>query len=209
MSEFQEIKNRKKGKKAGITRRDFLKISAAATAGGGVASMLDWAFVGPSPAALAATGEVNSICPYCSVGCGLKIAYDDSKPASNMYTDPTNSPVVDIYGDSDSVLNNGALCSKGAAAIQFANNARRVGTPKYRLGNSTTWFDATWQQAMETGVTGKIDSIPKLMKDTKVANGANAVGFLGSSHATNEANWLYRKLIAQYGTNNTEHQARI
>lgn len=207
MSEFQEIKNRKK-KKAGITRRDFLKISAAAGAGGGVISLLDWAVVGPSPAALAATGEVNSLCPYCSVGCGLKIAYDDSKPASKMYTDPDNSPVVDIYGDTDSVLNNGALCSKGAAAIQFANNTRRVGTPKYRLGNGA-WVDVTWQEAMETGVPTVIDSIPKLMKDTKVAHTANAVAFLGCSHMTNEGNWLYRKLIAQYCTNNIEHQARI
>ncbi len=43
------------------------------------------------------------------------------------------------------------------------------------------------------------------------ANGYNSKGvaFLGSSHMNNEPNYLYRKLIANFGTSNTEHQARI
>jgi predicted molibdopterin-dependent oxidoreductase YjgC len=43
------------------------------------------------------------------------------------------------------------------------------------------------------------------------ANGYNSKGvaFLGSSHMNNESNYIYRKLIANFGTSNTEHQARI
>lgn len=197
MSKFQELKNTKR---AGITRRDFFKISAAAGAGGTVASLIDWAVVGPSPAIAAADKYVNSICPYCSVGCGLKIAVDSAQ--SNW-----DNKVVDIYGDTDHVVSNGALCSKGAAAIQFAKNSSRVLTPKYRKGNGV-WINATWQQAMN-GIADEVSGIPDLMANTKTTHGADAVTFLGCSHTTNEANYIYRKLIAQFGTNNTEHQARI
>jgi len=43
------------------------------------------------------------------------------------------------------------------------------------------------------------------------ANGHNSKGvaFFGSSHMNNESNYMYRKIIANFGTSNTEHQARI
>jgi formate dehydrogenase major subunit len=199
MQKMAKKENTKKNKR-GLTRRDFFKVSAAAGAAGGFTSALDWAVVPPT--AMAATDKtMYSICPYCSVGCSLKIDLDST--AVNW-----DDKVVDIYGDTGSPISNGSLCSKGASAIQYAKNPQRLVTPKYKLGNGS-WVNSTWEAAMVSGVPGVIDSIPKLMADTKAASGANAATFLGCAHATNEANYIYRKLVTEFGTNNIEHQARI
>jgi formate dehydrogenase major subunit len=78
-----------------------------------------------------------------------------------------------------------------------------------RVGNDA-WQPITWNQAL-TDIAQKMlaarSAVP--VAGGKVIGQANGVAFLGCSHATNEENWLYRKLIANFGTNNIEHQARI
>lgn len=197
-----------KPNKKGMSRRDFLKSSAAATAAG---TMLDWAVVGANPALAAEVDKsVRNICPYCSVGCAIKIDVD----ASNN--------ILDIYGDPTSVINQGALCSKGAALIQLANSPQRIGIPgqtNHNIygtspvvtggpmkrtggdGTNNTWTSVTWSEA--------ISDIATYMKNAKTGHSANNVAFFGSSHMVNEECYAYKKLITLYGTNNTEHQARI
>ncbi len=200
-------------KTSGLTRRDFLKVAGAAGVTGGVASVMDWVAVGPNPA-MAATVvnnyDVITTCPYCSVGCNMKVGKD------------AGGNVVDIIGDPDCPINKGALCSKGAAAIQLVNNERRVGVansihtasrtygPMKRTGNGA-WTAVTWDAAL-TDIAGRMTSARSTVPVDgagKVIDQAQGVAFLGCSHATNEENWLYRKMIANFGTNNTEHQARI
>lgn len=211
-------KHDKDGTKKGLTRRDFLKVAAAASASGGVVSAIDWAFVGPNPA-LAATVtnnyNVTTTCPYCSVGCNMKVGTD------------IDGKVVDIIGDPDCPINNGALCSKGQAVIQLVNNSRRVGYPgslhpasdpslgnpgpMKRTGNGA-WAPIAWDTAISeiaAAMVGAREATTGWITDGKVTASAHGVAFLGCSHATNEENWMYRKLIANFGTNNTEHQARI
>ncbi len=207
-----------KQNQTGLTRRDFLKASAAATAAGGFTSLLDWSVVGPNPVLAAEVGNnYDSIttCPYCSVGCNMKVGTGVGSASGN---------VVDIIGDPDCVINNGALCSKGAAAIQLVNNSRRVGVadsihaasqtygPMKRTGNAA-WSAITWETALTeiatSMVAARAASGTWMDASGRVTGQAQGVAFLGCSHATNEENWLYRKMIANFGTNNTEHQARI
>lgn len=204
-------------KTTGVSRRDFLKI-AAATGVGGAAGVLDWVTVAPNPAlaAVVANGyDKITTCPYCSVGCNMRVGTDAS------------GNVVDIIGDKECPINNGALCTKGAAAIQLVNNTRRVGVPNsiftesdpllgkpgpmMRTGNGP-WTAVTWDTAL-TDIAAKMVAARSdkaaWISGGKVIDQAQGVAFLGCSHATNEENWLYRKMIANFGTNNTEHQARI
>lgn len=214
---------------SGLTRRDFLKVAGVAGATGGLASAIDWVAVGPNPA-LAATVTNNydivTTCPYCSVGCNMRVGINHN--ANPEIPDK----VVDIIGDPDCPINKGALCSKGAAAIQLANNNRRVGYPGVRnavpalaasdpeTGNpgplvrtgNGPWTAVSWDDAMAQ-IAGAMVSARQAtsgwITGGKVTGSAKGVAFLGCSHATNEENWLYRKMIADFGTNNVEHQARI
>lgn len=199
-------------KKSGLTRRDFLKVSAASATAGSIASSLDWAVVSPNPAFATADYSTVTTCPYCSVGCNMKVGVD-------------GGAVVDIIGDVGCPINNGALCSKGAAAIQLVNNTRRVGVPgsihaasagtnegpMKRTGNAA-WQAITWDTALNEITAAMLaarEATTGWITTGKVTAQARGVAFFGCSHATNEENWLYRKLIANFGTNNIEHQARI
>lgn len=202
-------------KATGVSRREFLKM-AGATAVGGAAGVLDWVATSPNPAMAATiTRWSNTTCPYCSMGCGVLIGLDASGNA------------VDVIGDPESPINSGGLCSKGSSTIQLINNNRRVGVansihtasqtygPMKRTGNQAwqaiSWEDATTEIAAAM-VSARETTASNTWYDTataKVIGTANGVAFLGCSHMTNEQNWIYRKMIANFGTNNTEHQARI
>jgi len=223
----------------GLSRRDFLKVSAA---GAAAATALGWA---PAPAmaemplhtvAAGFSGNDTAIeryhttCPYCSASCGQTVAVGD-----------VTHDVYDIYGDVDSPINNGGLCAKGAGAYQLVNNSRRIGAfAGTHPVNNTFAFkaetkDGTVDAAIDdfrSGVAYKrvgnavwtqvgldyaFDQIAaKLATDRgsitpglSAASNSRHVQFYGSSHMNNEQNYTYRKLIAQFGTSLTEHQARI
>src|SRR5690625_6652323 len=62
-----------------------------------------------TPRTKTADRVVQSICPYCAVGCGQKIFVKDEK-------------IIQIEGDPDSPISRGRLCPKGAA--RWANRGR-------------------------------------------------------------------------------------
>src|SRR5207253_6600371 len=117
-----------------ITRRDFLKLGAAGTAGLAIpiANPLGFDLAAAKKRALdlriAGAKEVHSVCPYCAVGCAL-IAY--TKEANGK------TQLLQIEGDPDSPVNEGRLCPKGATAMQLATSARRVESPMYRAPGGT------------------------------------------------------------------------
>jgi formate dehydrogenase major subunit len=224
-----------KDKQAGrmeLSRRDFLKVSAA---GAAAVTALDWA---PAPAMAQVTfhGGDTSIdtfhttCPYCSASCGQVVA------VGNVTKD-----VYDIYGDVDSPINNGGLCAKGAGAYQLVNNRRRLGaftgthpvndTFAYdasatytdgiaykRLGN-LPWKKMTLAAAFDeiaggdasgdASHNGLVSYRGPVVPGNTVLSNPKSVQFFGSSHMNNEPNYTYRKLVAQFGTSMVEHQARI
>ena len=220
----------------GLSRRDFLKVSAA---GAAAATTVNWA---PAPAMaempLKKVGLVtdtvieryHTTCPYCSASCGQVIAVGDK-----------THEIYDIYGDVDSPISNGGLCAKGAGAFQLVTNKRRLGAfagthpvnPKFaydstfdatgiaykRIGNGD-WNKMSLTTAMteiaagDRGTGGDTHDGLKAIRGTivpglNVDSNAKSVQFFGSSHMNNEQNYLYRKLIAEFGTSMTEHQARI
>ena len=231
MAEF----DKDEGVTQGLSRRDFLKASAAAAAVG--AAGVDFAVApGMAAAALTPVTTFHTTCPYCSASCGQLVDVDGS------------GNVVDVYGDFMSPFSSGGLCAKGAGAYQLVTNKRRVGaftgthynpvfeakapatafsavpvgwtgpafTPGsytyaggvayWRLGNGG-WapvpLDVAMQDIAEKMVTAR--------GAVTAANGYNSksVAFFGSSHMNNEQNYTYRKIIANFGTSNVEHQARI
>lgn len=178
-------------KKAKLTRRQFLKATAA---GAAVGPFADW-IMKPKPAGASGPG-IPTTCPYCSLGCGM-MGYTDG-----------NGNIIDITGDSIHPYNEGAQCSKGAANWNLMNSPARVTTgPKKRVGNGT-WQDISWEDAI-TEIAQELKAIKDTSPGITGYAGADQVAFLGSSHLTNEECYLYRKIIALFGTNNIEHQARI
>lgn len=174
-----------------LSRRQFLKATAAGAAAGPFA---DW-IVKPKPAGAVGEG-IPTTCPYCSLGCGM-LGYTDG-----------NGNIIDITGDPIHPYNEGAQCSKGAANWSLMNSPARVLTgPKKRVGNGP-WQDITWEQALSE-IAAELKRIKDENPNLSNYAGADQVAFLGSSHMTNEECYLYRKIIALFGTNNIEHQARI
>lgn len=201
------------GKGFQLTRRQFLKASAATAAAG--AAGLDFAARASSAVAAEVAETYHTTCPYCSASCGQLVDVDAS------------GNVLDIYGDHMSPFNDGGLCSKGAGTFQLVTNPRRIGAWAGPHPVSNTFaYDATYTDGIAYKRTGNgawskmsldaaLAEIAPALKtargDVTPANGYNSKGvaFFGSSHLNNEQNIAYRRLIAQFGTSNVEHQARI
>ena len=122
-----------------ISRRNWLKV----TAGGGAGLAL--AGLGFSASKVqAATGhlklagakEFTTACNFCSCGCGMVGHVVDGK-------------LVNLEGDPDHVVNEGALCLKGAAMLATHESPQRVHTPKYRAPGSDRWVEISWDEALD------------------------------------------------------------
>ena len=203
----------KKEPRRGMSRRDFLKTGAAAAAA--AAAGADFALHPASASAAPVAETYHTTCPYCSASCGQLIDVDAS------------GNVLDVYGDHMSPLNTGGLCSKGAGGYQLVTNPYRLGTlPGPHPVNNVFAFDSAFTDGVAYKRTGdgpwsKV-ALTDAMTDIAArmvaargpvtpANGHNSksVAFFGSSHLNNEQNFSYRRLIAQFGTSNVEHQARL
>ena len=205
-------KDQNQGGKFELSRRDFLKTGAAAAVAGAVG--LDFA-VRPSRAdAAVVAATYHTTCPYCSASCGQLVDVDAS------------GNVLDIYGDHLAPWNDGGLCAKGAGTYQLVTNPRRLGVPEATNVEGRDWFtggDATgiaWKRTgngawgaigLSTAMTEIAGQLVAARGVVDTANGHNSKGvaFFGSSHMNNEQNLMYRRLIAQFGSSNVEHQARI
>ncbi len=96
--------------------------------------------------------QSTTICPYCAVGCGLICS-----------TDTKEKRIINIEGDPDHPVNEGALCAKGAALFQTtANNPNRLKKVLYRAPGSDKWQEKSWDWALS--------EIAKRVKATRDAN---------------------------------------
>lgn len=206
-----------------LSRRDFLKVAGA----GAAVAALEPTFAAAPAAALTldqadidagGTTTYISTCPYCSAQCGQKVVVGNS-----------TQKVYDIYGDLESPTNQGGLCAKGAGSLQLVNNARRLGVPEHtvgvdgkdftgsawkRIGNGA-WKPITLNTAFSEIVSGDAGTdnlhtgLVAYRNGLDANNNSTGVMFFGCSHMNNECNNIYRKIIANFGTSNVEHQARI
>ena len=99
----------------------------------------------------------------------------------------------------DSPINRGSHCAKGAAVRELVSGERRLKYPM-KLANGQ-WTRVSWDQA--------IGEIGDKILDIRAKSGPDSVYWLGSAKMTNEGAYLFRKFGAFWGTNNTDHQARI
>jgi len=146
--------------------------------------------------------EVDSLCPFCGVGCQLTYHIKDDK-------------ILHVSGK-DGPANHARLCVKGRFGYDYANHPDRLTVPLVRKdgvpksaedevdpANPWTHFrEATWQEAMERAAAGLIE-----IRERK--GGAGLAGF-GSAKGSNEEAYLFQKLVRTgFGTNNVDHCTRL
>jgi formate dehydrogenase major subunit len=145
--------------------------------------------------------KVESVCPYCAVGCGTNIFVKGGQ-------------VIDIEGNPDSPINEGTLCPKGANIFQLHHNPHRVKNVMWRAPYATKWEVKPLEWAM--------DRIAALVKQTRDhgykardekgrhLNAVSNMGTLGGATLDNEENYLIKKLFGgALHVQSIENQARI
>lgn len=149
--------------------------------------------------------QSRSICPYCAVGCSL-IAYTRRRPDGTP-------ELVQIEGDPDSPISEGALCPKGASSMQLAMNARRVEKPLYRAPGASSWQEIDWDHLL--------DRLARRIKDARdatfvakdeqgnVVNRTEGIAFAGGAAFSNEEGYFAAKVMRGLGLVHLEQQARI
>jgi len=143
----------------------------------------------------------DSVCPYCAVGCGLKVYTKGGK-------------LIDVEGNPDSPINEGTLCPKWANSFQLAVNPHSVTHVLYRAPYSDKWERRPLDWAL--------DRIARLVKEARdegfrhksdeglALNSLTTVGTLGGATLDNEENYLIKKLFSGgLGVVSVENQARI
>ncbi len=144
---------------------------------------------------------VNSVCPYCAVGCGLNVYVKDGK-------------VIDIEGNPDSPINHGTLCPKGAATFQYTVNPSRLTQVLHRAPYSDHWEVKTLEWAMEQ-IAQRVkqtrdETFVERLPDGREVNHTLAVASLGGATLDVEENYLMKKLFSGgLGVVSIENQARI
>jgi len=189
-----------------INRREFLKISAGTAAGVMVLGLgMDLKPVKAYAQTLKIryATESTTICPYCAVGCGIIV--HTNKGASGK--------VINTEGDPDHPINEGSLCSKGAALSQLVNNENRLTTPLYRKPYSTEWQAVSWDWALYRIAqnTKKTRDATFIRKNSKgqVVNRTEGIAHIGSAALDNEECWPIQAMMRALGLVYIEHQARI
>jgi formate dehydrogenase major subunit len=188
-------------------RRSFLKLSSGVVGTGLALGELGFDVKAVQAAGRAArledAKEYTSVCTFCSCGCGL-VGY------------VKGDKLVHLEGDPDHVINEGALCSKGASLGAVPNSAERVKTPLYRAPGSDKWQEISWDEAVDK-LARKIKTVrdanwiaTEKDGDKEVAvNRTDAIAFLGGGQNTNEECYLVTKAARLFGTPFVEHQARL
>jgi formate dehydrogenase major subunit len=177
-----------------VDRRAFLKRSGMVAGAGAFASQLPFSMMQKANAAssgpmVAADGKMEikrTVCTHCSVGCAV-----DAVVQNGVWV--RQEPVF------DSPLNLGAHCAKGASVREHGHGEHRLKYPM-KLVNGK-YQRISWDQAMSE-LTEKFLALRK-------SSGPDSVYWVGSSKHNNEQAYLMRKFVSMFGTNNTDHQARI
>jgi formate dehydrogenase major subunit len=147
--------------------------------------------------------QTYSLCYYCSVTCGLICS-----------TDTKTGKIINIEGDPDHPISEGALCAKGAGMFQMsARNEHRLTRVLYRRPGGDKWERQTldWaltQIAKRIKATRDKDFIIKNEKG-QVVNRTEAIAHMGSSKLDNEECWLITTAMRALGLVQIDHQARV
>ncbi|MCL3881981.1 formate dehydrogenase subunit alpha [Marivita sp. GX14005] len=139
---------------------------------------------------------VNSICPFCGVGCQVSLKFKDGKV---KYVDGINGPA-----------NEGRLCVKGRFGFDYIHHPHRLTKPLIRREDAPekglnvdpenwqeVFREASWDEALDVAAS------------SLKGRGREVAGF-GSAKCTNEEAYLFQKFIRQgFGHNNVDHCTRL
>jgi formate dehydrogenase major subunit len=143
---------------------------------------------------------VQSVCPYCAVGCGQLVYV-------------RNGRVTQIEGDPDSPISRGRLCPKGAASKSLVTNPQRLQKVRYRRPYGTAWEELELEQALDMIADRVIETRRATWEDEDTdgnrLNRTMGIAFLGGATLDNEENYLIKKLCMGLGIVQVENQARI
>ncbi len=145
---------------------------------------------------------VDSVCPYCGVGCQLTYHVKDNR-------------IVYVSGR-DGPANHKRLCVKGRYGVDYANHPHRLIKPLIRRSDVpksgdftmdpanplTTFREASWDEALDFAATG--------LKRIRDRDGPQALAGFGCAKGSNEEAYLVQKMVrAGFGTNNVDHCTRL
>mgnify|MGYP001168221053 FL=1 len=145
---------------------------------------------------------VNTLCPYCGVGCQTKVFVKDNK-------------IVQVDGR-DGPANNQKLCVKGRFGFDYIHDEGRLKKPLIRKNNvkkepiedysklkvSDYFREASWDEVI------KLSSMK--LKNIYESFGSSSICGFGSAKGSNEEAYLFQKLIrTAFQTNNVDHCTRL
>jgi formate dehydrogenase major subunit len=146
--------------------------------------------------------KIDSVCPFCGVGCLLTYNVKDNK-------------IVSVDGR-DGPANHNRLCVKGRFGFDYAHHDQRLTVPLIRKDgvakdelitrNPADWREvfreATWEEALAY-TSGKLVGL----RDTY---GKKSLAGFGSAKGSNEEAYLFQKLVRTgFGSNNVDHCTRL
>ncbi len=145
--------------------------------------------------------EVDSVCPYCGVGCQLTYRVKEDR-------------IVEVVGR-DGPSNHGKLCVKGRFGFDYVHSPERLTVPLIRKpdvpkndvaidpANPLSHFrEASWEEALEAAAAG--------LKTIRDREGGRALAGFGSAKGSNEEAYLFQKLVRTgFGSNNVDHCTRL
>jgi formate dehydrogenase major subunit len=146
---------------------------------------------------------VDSVCPYCAVGCAQHVYVAD---------DGSGGRVVQIEGDPDSPVSRGRLCPKGAASLQLTTGDAREYRVLYRRPHGTGWEPLDLDTAMDMIADRVVETRRRTFRweqDGKRVRRTLGFAHLGGATLDNEENYLIKKLFTALGAVQIENQARI
>ncbi|HSH07310.1 MAG TPA: formate dehydrogenase subunit alpha [Burkholderiales bacterium] len=145
---------------------------------------------------------VDSVCPFCGVGCLLTYHVKDNR-------------IAFVTGQ-DGPSNHGRLCVKGRYGFDYVHHPQRLtkplirkpGVPKdpARALDPADWqavfMEASWDEALEVAARG--------LRQIRERSGADALAGFGSAKGSNEEAYLFQKLVRTgFGSNNVDHCTRL
>ena len=146
--------------------------------------------------------EVDSVCPFCGVGCQLTYKVRDEK-------------IVAVEGR-DGPANHERLCVKGRFGFDYVHHPHRLTRPLVRkpgvpkttevTRDPSKWAEvfreASWEEALALAAGG--------LKDLRDARGPKSLAGFGSAKGSNEEAYLFQKLVRTvFGSNNVDHCTRL
>lgn len=187
-----------------MDRRQFLQMSGLSVAAAGTLAFGGLkATAGIRDLRIRQAKEVPTICPFCSVGCGMVAHVKDHQ-------------LINLEGDVENPISEGSLCPKGASAFQFAYNKNRVLKALYRAPKSDKWQEVPLDKAYGDIAQRIKATRDKTFKETQTVgdkqitvNRTDGIAHIGSACIDNEENYLITKAMRGLGVVYLEHHARI